>query len=309
MEKISMTALISAFARAYHSINSEVRIFDDSIAARMLSKEEYEEVSACMAEGTAYFNPAFKGTPSEALRWIAENYLCPSPVGRAAFIENALKNAVRAGAEQYIIFAAGYDTFACRRPEWAKKLRIFEIDRACVIKDKQKRLCKAGIESDKNTFFIGAELAGPVWENGLISERAFDPGAVSFCSLAGLLYYLSKQDFAVLLKNISRIVPEGSALAFDYPDENSFGDKAGERAKKQAALAGAAGEAMRACYSYADMERMLCEAGFLIYEHLTPDDITQQYFCGYNAASPAHRMTAFDNVNYCLAVKKHCVRT
>lgn len=69
-------------------------------------------------------------------------------------------------------------------------------------------------------------------------------------------------------------------------------------------MAGAANEKMLASYSYVEMEKLLAYNDFLIYEHLTPNEITEQYFRKYNQANPEHPMTAFDNVNYCLAVKK-----
>lgn len=61
---------------------------------------------------------------------------------------------------------------------------------------------------------------------------------------------------------------------------------------------------MLGSYSYIELEKLLAESNFMIYEHLTPDEITDQYFKKYNNANPNHKMTAFDNVNYCLAVKK-----
>ncbi len=61
---------------------------------------------------------------------------------------------------------------------------------------------------------------------------------------------------------------------------------------------------MLAGYSYEKIEKLLESHGFLIYEHLTPDEMTEQYFKLYNLANPEHRMTAFDNTNYCLAVSK-----
>lgn len=37
-----MTALVSCFARAYHNKNSNIKIYEDSLAEKILSKEEYE---------------------------------------------------------------------------------------------------------------------------------------------------------------------------------------------------------------------------------------------------------------------------
>lgn len=63
-------------------------------------------------------------------------------------------------------------------------------------------------------------------------------------------------------------------------------------------------EKMLASYSVTELEQLLSDCGFLIYEHLTPDEITEQYFKKYNQANPEHIITAFDNVNYCLAMRK-----
>ena len=72
----------------------------------------------------------------------------------------------------------------------------------------------------------------------------------------------------------------------------------------QTALAGGAGEPMQASYSYPELEALLAEHGFLIYEHLTPQEITAQYFADYNRANPEHPMSAQNGVNYCLAVRR-----
>jgi len=61
---------------------------------------------------------------------------------------------------------------------------------------------------------------------------------------------------------------------------------------------------MLASYSYLELEKLLNHSNFLIYEHLTPNEITEQYLKKYNQANPKHPIKAFDNVNYCLAVKK-----
>jgi hypothetical protein len=39
-------------------------------------------------------------------------------------------------------------------------------------------------------------------------------------------------------------------------------------------------------YSYSDMETLLSNYRFLIYEHLEPKEITKQYFAEYNKANP-----------------------
>ena len=304
MNTSSMTALISAFSRAYHSRNNSVKIFDDSMAERFLTEEEYKQISFNMAKGISFFNPGFEGNEEDALRWIVDNQLSPSPLGRAAYTERMLENAVFLGVKQYLIFAAGFDSFAYRQPLFAAGLQIFEIDHPLTSQEKQKR-AEAFLEKPlENLHYIQVDLTKDDWPEKLEESTAFDKHKTSFCSLLGISYYVTKTDFEHLIRAISDLVPDGSSIAFDYPDELSYTAQAGERAKKQAAMAGAAGEEMKAGYSYAELEQILARYGFLIYEHLEPNEITEQYFKQYNQANPEHKITAFDNVNYCLGVKK-----
>lgn len=244
------------------------------------------------------------GTQDEALRWVVNNQLSPSPLGRAVFAEKSLENAVRIGAKQYLIFAAGYDTFAYRQPDWASKIQIFEIDHPTTGVDKQKRITSLAENSSANIRYISVDFTENNWQSNLLVCKEFDQSKLSFCSLLGISYYLSKQVFEGIINTISNLVPKGSSIVFDYPDEDTYSNKAGERAKKQVAMAGAANEKMLASYSYLELEKLLDDNDFLIYEHLTPNEITEQYFKKYNLANPENPITAFDNVNYCLAVKK-----
>lgn len=304
MENKSMTALISAFSRAYHSENNKTKIFDDSIARLLLSDEEYIQISKNMANGISFFNPDFKESSEMSLRWIVDNYLSPPQLARSAFAENSLKTAVSIGATQYIILGAGYDTFAYRQPDWSNKLQIFEIDHPSTANDKKIRLENANIAVSNNVHFISNDFTKNSLNISLTQNNMFDKNKLTFCSILGVLYYLSKETFENLLFELSLVLQDGSSIVFDYPDEDNYTEKAGERAKKQALLANAAGEKMLASYSYEELELTLSKHGFLIYEHLTPSEMTNQYFSSYNISNSDHVMSAFDNVNYCLAVKK-----
>ena len=51
MNNFSMTALVSAFSRAWHAENNEVRVFNDSVARKLLSDEEYRGIADNMSGG------------------------------------------------------------------------------------------------------------------------------------------------------------------------------------------------------------------------------------------------------------------
>lgn len=303
MKEKSMTALISAYSRAYHSTSKSTKIFDDKIARLLFTDEEYRQISKSMIDGIGFFNPSFDGSGKEALRWITDNQLCPTVLSRAAFTESSLKLAVLIGARQYLILGAGYDTFAYRQADWCNKLQIFELDRSATIKDKQKRLADAKIEIPDNVQYISADLAKDSLRDVLLQNKSFEQGKVSFCSMLGLTYYLTQNDFSKLLKELSFVLSAGSSLVFDYPTKEEYSGIS-QRVKKQSILAEGANEKMLAGYTNEEMEKILSDNGFLIYEHLTPQEIEERYFEKYNFANHRHKMHAFDNVNLCLAVKK-----
>lgn len=141
----SMTALVSAFARAYHTEHSAAPVYRDPLARRLLSKEEYQSIGQNMAQGIAFFAPNFSGTPEQALRYVVDHQLAPSPLGRAVFARRALENALRLGTRQYWLLGAGYDTFPYRLPSWAQSLTVLELDRPEALADKARRLRRAGI--------------------------------------------------------------------------------------------------------------------------------------------------------------------
>lgn len=215
-------------------------------------------------------------------------------LGCAAFGEQALQTAVRLGARQYLILGSGYDTFAYRQPSWANALQIFELDRPDVIQDKGQRLQTKGISIPDNLHVLPADLTGTDWARTLDQCPAFNRETRSFCSLLGLLYYLPSTAFHQLLDTLQKRIPVGSSLVFDYP---------GSLDGKQARLVHETGETVQASYSYGEMEQILSRHSFLIYEHLSPEEITRQYFSSYNRTHFQHPMAAAKDVSYCLAVK------
>ncbi|MGM9618458.1 MAG: class I SAM-dependent methyltransferase [Oscillospiraceae bacterium] len=304
MESASMTAKMSLFARAFHAKTYEVKIFDDSVAGTLLGEEEYRQIAGYLTAGVSFFLPGFQGSEEEALRRIVGRQLAPSPLGRAAFAEEALRTAAAGGVGQYLILGAGYDSFAYRRPPWAEGLRVFELDLPATAEEKRARLARAGIAEPEGLFRIPADLTQPQWQTALLGHGAFDAGQRSFCSLLGLVYYLPETAFEALLETLNALLPPGSAIAFDYPDAVSRTDGAAARAKRQSQLAAGAGETMQAGYSLRGMERLLAAHGFRPAEHLMPDEITARYFARFNRAYPQEAMRALENVHYCLAVKE-----
>ncbi len=293
----NMTALVAAFARAHHYRNNGIWVFQDEFAEKILTEEEYAAISKNMADGIDYFSPGFQGAKEDALRFVVDHQLAPSLLARSSFCENAMQNAIESGCRQIVLFASGYDTFSLRAPH--SELTVYEMDKQEMIADKIKRIDSRKMKPVCHTAYIGCDLSQDPWKEKL-TGAGFDPQKQSFGSLLGISYYLSKEEYQALLKNIETLWSKGSLICFDYP----LADTSGAENARNRELAAAAGEQMKAEYLYSEMESMLASFGFLICEHMDAIEATESLFREYNEKVPLHRMRAPEGVGYCLAVKK-----
>lgn len=286
-----MTAKVSCFARAYHHKNNQTHIFNDPIAEKLLGNE-YEQIAEHMAVGVKFFLPDFKETKEEGLRLIVDNQLSPSVLGRSAYCEQKLVDAEKQGCSQYILFAAGYDTYALRNLE--STLSIYELDLPEMLEDKRMRIKRAHLKSV--AVDVPCNLAEISWKQKLL-ESGYQQTKRAFGSLLGISYYLQKEEFEQLLKNVHEIMAEGSKICFDYPSV----DESKETRTNQT-LASGAGEQMKALYSRKEMEALLQKCGFAVMEHLDDREMTDRYFAEYNQNNPMHPMKAPKGVGCVLAL-------
>lgn len=296
----SITSLISAYARVYHAQNEPSPIFSDFAAGKLFTDEEYRNIGDYIAGGVDFFAPELKETGAsrdEIISHIVKNDLAPTPVCRAAYCEEALKTAVRTGTEQYVILGAGLDTFAFRNPEFLARHKVYEVDHPLTQADKRKRLSRAGFEESENHIFVPVDLEKGELASAL-EAAGFDRRKKTFFSLLGVSYYIGKSETADFLRALSSLSSDGSTLLFDYASAGIFLSDV-PRVTRMLGMAKAGGEEMRSSYDYFSMEQLLSDAGFLVYELLTPRDIEKRFIQG-----KVKDMRAFENINYIQAVKK-----
>ncbi|MCU5707951.1 class I SAM-dependent methyltransferase [Bacillus wiedmannii] len=298
----SVTSLVSAFGRAYHSEFDRPKIFDDYVAKDFISQKERNDIETNMVQGIHFFNrdiaQKFQNNPQEILKWITQVQLSPTPLARAAYCERVLLHEIALGTKQYIILGAGLDTFSFRHRELENKIEIFEVDHPYTQAFKIQRVKEIEYEIPNNLHFISMDFTKDFSKQKLVNE-GFE-NKKTFFSLLGVTYYLTKEELSSLIKNLFEMVPEGSSIVFDYPDENLFTEKGlSNRVENMVKMAAVGGEPMKSCFSYTEMEALLEKAGLLIYEHLSPEDINTLYFEGRN-----DYLKAFETVHYVHAVKK-----
>ena len=298
--KASITALMSSFGRAFHAENEKNPVFTDYLAKELMTAEEYNAVRGYILSGAQFFEPeidAAKQNPVELLLKLVNVHIAPSPLCRAAYAEQSLKTAVLSGTKQYVILGAGLDTFAFREPAFLTKHKVFEVDHPLTQADKKERIARAGWTVPENLKFIPVDFAKDCLTDRLI-DGGFNPKEKSFFSWLGVTYYLSLDAINKTLAELSALCADGSSLVFDYPDENFF-SATEKRVQNTVMMAKAGGEPMQSAFSYGELEKLLENHGFLIYELLNPNDIQKQIIDSVGA-----NIKAFEHVNYCLAVKK-----
>ena len=287
----NMTALVSAFARLYHIKNSNIKIYNDMYAEKIITEDEYYEISTNMKSGISFFNPNYKGT--DPLKLIVNNNLAPSVLARSIFNEYHLFNEINLGLKQYIILASGYDTSAFKVKN---KLKIFELDKKEMIEDKLNRINNAKLDIT-NITYIKTDFNND-WINDLTINN-YNLNEKTFCSMLGISYYLDKETFKNTIKQLSNIIPKGSTILFDYP--NTFETK---KEKLNQQLAKGANEEMKSVYSYKDIEKIAEDSNMLIYEHLNHNDIDNTYFYDYNTLNPNDKIIAPIGISYVMLVKQ-----
>ena len=298
----SLTSLISAFGRAYHSQYDTPKIFDDYVAQELISKKEISEISENMINGIQFFNEGIaqtlQGKSEEVLKWITQVQLSPTPLARAAYCEKVLLNEIMLGLKQYVILGAGLDTFCFRHPGLEKILEIFEIDHPSTQEFKKKRLDNANLITPGNLHFVSMDFTKKFSFQKLIDE-GFE-NKKTFFSLLGVSYYLTKEENSRLISSLFAKAPIGSSIVFDYADENLFEEKGiSNRVENMVKMASASGEPMKSCFTYNEIEHMLEKSGLLIYEHLSPVKINDRFF-----SNRTDYLTAFETIHYIHAVKK-----
>jgi methyltransferase (TIGR00027 family) len=120
------TAVRVALWRAIHALDdSAPHVIEDKIGLRLIAPDpDWRERPDMDPDATKPFRASI--------------------LARARFIEDHVEEQANRGIRQYLIFGAGLDTFAQRRPELASRMNVFEMDRPELQAWKRQRLVELG---------------------------------------------------------------------------------------------------------------------------------------------------------------------
>lgn len=258
----SLTALATAYIRAAHQLfDAQPLILDDPVAVSLLG-----------ADAATHIRQAAERHQTPEGRVLRAHVVL-----RSRFTEDRLAEAVLRGISQYVILGAGFDTFAFRQPEWAKKLKIFEVDHPGTQAMKRSRLAAAGFAIPDNLVFAGVDFEKESLHEGLCRHRV-SMAEPTFFSWLGVTMYIKEDAIEVVLKTVAAF-PESSeiVLTFIQPPTSLSNAEKKSYARLVESVAGV-GEPFVSCFEPDALEAKLRRLGFSKMIFLSPADAQAGYF-------------------------------
>jgi len=258
----SRTALGVAALRAVHQLlDGEPKILEDPVSARLLDAEVLQQIQT---------------NPARAQEQLARG-LRSHIVLRSRYAEERMYEAVRRGVRQCVILGAGFDTFAYRQPDWARSLRIYEVDHRATQDEKRRRLESADIPVPPNLEFVAIDFESVSLREGLQASTLnfLEP---AFFSCLGVLVYLTREAADAVFQLVSAF-PASSEIVFTFSTPDS--SLSGNDAENRAALAGMAssmGEPWQTHFEPENLMRDLRTLGFGEISFLGSEAAERTYF-------------------------------
>lgn len=267
----SQTAEVVAVMRAIHQLTDGApKILDDPVVMDLLPATAIDDARA---------EPhRFESPPARALR--------SHVVVRSRWAEDRLAEAVRRGVRQYVLLGAGHDTFGFRQPEWARALRIFEVDQPATQADKRARLAGAGIAAPANVHFAAIDFESTSLEDGL-RRAGVELDQPVFFSWLGVTVYLSHDAVDAVFRAVAAL-PPSSEIVFTF--SQPFTGAADESALTEMAdHAARTGEPWITFFETEALIARLHQLGFTRVDLLTPAETEARYFRGRTDGLPVPR--------------------
>lgn len=257
----SRTAMGVAILRAAHQLyDATPKILDDSVVLQLLPPSALNHVRAT--------EDHYHAAGATQLR--------AHLVIRSRYAEDRLREAVQQRSiRQYISLGAGFDTSPYRQPEWAKALRIFEVDQPASQRTKRERLEASNIPIPPNVEFVPIDFEHVSIPDGL-AVSGFDPTLPTFVSWLGVMVYLSQEANDAVFRFILSL-PRSSEIVFTFSPPASEDYTPSPGRASLADLAARGGEPWLTRIAPDDLVNYLLELGFSSVTLPTPEQIDAWY--------------------------------
>jgi methyltransferase (TIGR00027 family) len=218
--------------------------------------------------------------PPDIRETLPDELLARSPafanvITRTRYTEDALKDAVARGAQQYVLIGAGLDSFGLRMPDFAQRLDIFELDHPATQELKLRRIRECGIAVSPSVHFVAVNFAEQSVADALASS-SFRGDRVSFFSWLGVTMYLTHEANLATLKSVAACAPPASELVFTYMNEKVFASKS-ESFLAFTQRVAAMGEPFLSGFDPRTLAQELSACGFELLEDLNGEQVNARF--------------------------------
>ena len=255
----SRTAMLAAVARGLLRMDATPPWVLDDAFALVLVGPAWQELRELL----------FSLFPTEVIREVLAA-VCT----RSRYAEDRLA----AGAfAQYVILGAGLDSFAWRRPDLLRSLRVFEADHPAPQAWKLKRVSDLALPRSDSQVFVPVNFEAESLQDAL-RTAGFDWGQPALFSWTGVAPYLTASAIASTLRTVARAAV-GSEVVLSYRAEESVLDEVGrEFVRIYAPLAASLGEPLQPGWPVVGIERLISQSGLKVVDHPTRADLQERYF-------------------------------
>lgn len=274
----SRTALGASLIRALHARADPAPILRDDWGDRLVPDAVREAAREGARAQFAKTRPGW--TPDGDVLDLAlrANAAYADVIVRARYAQDALEAAVRGGTDQYVIVGAGFDSFLCRRPEWAEGVTVIEVDHPATQRFKRERLAACGVVVPSGGHFVEADLSSETLDAAL-ARSPFRRDRPAFFAWLGVTMYLPREANLATLRAISTSTRAGADVVFNYADEVLFApgaasDAAVAQLRDEVA---AVGEPWVSGFDPAGLRELLAGVGLALIEDLTGSEALARY--------------------------------
>lgn len=293
--QISITAIMTAYMRAFHAACGNPSIFNDRLAYEFIPAANRQMIEEGFARALQFDMPALSELSDGQIKAVsgmmqfmgAANVIC-----RSRYTEDILEQEVGHGVTQYVILGAGLDTFAFRRSDLVEKLQVFEVDHPLTQAFKQERVQELGWKMNSNLHIVPVDFNRDSLTSSLVNA-AYNPAEHTFFSWLGVTVYLPREKVNDTLSSLAGAARPGSSIIFDYMDIAAFNrEKAAENVQASMRTVKEVGEPMLTGFDPDTLGEELAALGWNLQENLGPAEIEQRYFQGrsdgWHASNHSH---------------------
>jgi len=201
---------------------------------------------------------------------------CAAVCTRSRYSEDRLS----AGSfPQYVILGAGLDSFAWRRRDLLRSLRLFEVDHPASQAWKLERVQDLALPLADSHVLVPVDFETNSLRDAL-GTAGFDWGQPAMFSWTGVAPYLTAQAIESTLRTVAAAAV-GSEVVFTYRADDSVLDDVGrEFVRIFSPLAAGAGEPLQPGWPITEMEQLISRCGLKVVDHPARADLAEMYFAG-----------------------------